>query len=208
VKYHMFIDESGDLGSQSNYFVLAALTVKDPLPLDRIIKNMRRNKFKKQLKDAQEIKANSSSPELIKYMLTQLNGVTDAKVSYIILEKERCYSPYLLGDKHKLYNFVAGKLAERIILEDADLSVRIDKSKGKQILRDDFNKYFEKKINDKSTLRKIEIYHSYSHAWTGLQFADVLAWSKFQKVEHKNREFMDVLNIEKEVHSVWYYKSE
>jgi hypothetical protein len=45
----MFIDESGDLGSQSNYFVLAALTVKDPLPLDRIIRNMRRNKFKKQL---------------------------------------------------------------------------------------------------------------------------------------------------------------
>jgi hypothetical protein len=52
----MFIDESGDLGSQSDYFVLAALTVKDPFPLDRIIKNMRRNKFKKQLKDAQKIK--------------------------------------------------------------------------------------------------------------------------------------------------------
>ncbi len=204
----MFIDESGDLGSQSDYFVLAGLTVKDPLPLDRIIKNMRRNKFKKQLKDAQEIKANSSSPELIKYMLTQLNTVPDARVSYIILEKERCYSSYLLNDKHKLYNFVAGKLAEHIILEDADLSVRTDKSKGKQILRDDFNNYFEKKINDKSTLRKIEMYHSYSHAWTGLQFADVLAWSKFQKVEHKNREFMDVLKIEKEVHSVWYYKSE
>lgn len=204
----MFIDESGDLGSQSDYFVLAALTVKDPLLLDRIIKNMRRNKFKKQLENAQEIKANSSSPELIKYMLMQLNTVPDAKVSYIILEKERCYSLYLLNDKHKLYNFVAGKLAEHIIFEDADLSVRIDKSKGKQILRDDFNNYFERKINEKSTLRKIEIYHSYSHAWTGLQFADVLAWSQFQKVEHKNREFMDMLKIEKEVYSVWYYKSE
>jgi hypothetical protein len=204
----MFIDESGDLGSQSDYFVLAALTVKDPLLLDRIIKNMRRNKFKKQLKDAQEIKANSSSPELINYMLTQLNTVPDAKVCYIILDKESCYSPYLLNDKHKLYNYVAGKLAEHIILEDADLSVRIDKSKGKQILRDDFNNYFEKKINEKSTLRKIEIYHSYSHAWTGIQFADVLAWSQFQKVEHGNGEFMDILKIEQEVYSVWYKKSD
>lgn len=36
----MFIDESGDLGKQSNYFILAALTVKDPLPLDRVIKKI------------------------------------------------------------------------------------------------------------------------------------------------------------------------
>lgn len=200
----MFIDESGDLGKQSNYFVLAALTVKDPLPLDRIIKNMRRNKFKKQLKNASEVKANRSSPELIKFMLKQLNTVPNVKVCYIILSKERCYSSYLLSDKHKLYNFVAGRLAEHTILEDVDLSVRIDKSKGKQILRDDFNNYFEKKINEKSTLRKIEIYHSYSHSWAGLQFADVLAWSKFQKIEHKNKEFIDLLEIEKEVYPVWY----
>lgn len=120
-------------------------------------------------------------------MLKQLNTIPDAKVCYIVLKKERCYSSYLLSDKHKLYNFVAGKLAEHTILEDVDLLVRIDKSKGKQILRDDFNNYVEKKINEKSTLRKIEIYHSYSHAWAGLQFADVLAWSKFQKVEHKTK---------------------
>jgi len=202
----MFIDESGDLGKQSKYFVLAALTVADTLPLDRIIKNMRRNKFKKQLKGVKEIKANSSSAELIKYTLRQLNTIPDAKVSYIILEKQKCYSSYLLSDKHKLYNFVAGKLAEHIILDNVDLVVRIDKSKGKQILRDDFNNYFEKKLNGNSKLKNIEIYHSYSHAWNGIQFADVLAWSKFQKVEHKKHEFMDMLEIKREVYRVWDYK--
>lgn len=169
---------------------------------------MRRQKFKKQLISAPEIKANSSSPELIKYMIKQLNNVEDVKVFYIILEKERCYSSYLLNDKHKLYNYVAGKLAEHIILEDADLLVRIDKSKGKQILRDDFNNYFELKLNCSSTLRKIEIHHSYSHSWNGLQFADILAWSKFQKVEHENSEYIDLLEIEKEVYYVWSYKSD
>lgn len=137
-------------------------------------------------------------------MLKQLNTVPDERVCYIVLKKERCYSSYLLSDKHKLYNFVAGKLAEHTILEEIDLSVRIDKSKGKQILREDFNNYFEKKINEKSTLRKIEICHSYSHAWAGLQFADILAGSKFQKIEHENKEFIDLLEIEKEVHLVWY----
>ena len=48
---YMYIDESGDLGIKgSKYLVLSALLVDKPEYLDRIIKNMRRNKFKKQLK--------------------------------------------------------------------------------------------------------------------------------------------------------------
>nr|WP_129582640.1 DUF3800 domain-containing protein [Methanolobus psychrotolerans] len=66
---YMYIDESGDLGSQSKYLILSALVVKDESSLDRIIKNMRRNKFKRELSKAKEIKANSSSPELISFML-------------------------------------------------------------------------------------------------------------------------------------------
>ncbi|NOR48774.1 MAG: hypothetical protein GQ533_12155 [Methanosarcinaceae archaeon] len=69
---YIFIDESGDLGSQSKYLILSALVVKSPDKLDRIIKNMRRYKFKKQLRKASEIKANSSSPKLVKYALKKL----------------------------------------------------------------------------------------------------------------------------------------
>ena len=49
---YMYIDESGDLGTKqgsSKFLVLSALVVDDPRELDRIIKNMRRNKFKKEL---------------------------------------------------------------------------------------------------------------------------------------------------------------
>lgn len=49
----------------------------------------------------------------------------------------------------------------------------------------------------------IEIHHSYSHSWSGLQFADILAWSAFQKVEHGNSEYIDMLKVEKEVFEVW-----
>ena len=47
---YMYIDESGDLGDNdgcSKYLVISALLIKNPNKLDRIIKNMRRNKFKK-----------------------------------------------------------------------------------------------------------------------------------------------------------------
>ena len=200
---YIFIDESGDLGSQSKYLILSALVVKSPDKLDRIIKNMRRYKFKKQLRKAKEIKANKSSQELIKHMLTKLNDLNDAKVFFIILEKEKCYSNYLNSNKHKLYNFVAGKLATNIALDAGNAIVRIDKSKGKQVLRDDFNHYFEKRLKENSSIEKVAIHHSDSNAWSGLQFADVLSWSAFQKMEHSNSEYINVLKISTEAYEVW-----
>lgn len=202
----MYIDESGDLGVRegcSKYLVISALLVKNPKELDRIIKNMRRNKFKKELKKANEIKANKSSKRLIKHMLTELNKIKDKKVFYIIFDKKKLHSEFLKNNKHKQYNFVAGKLARNIVLEEeADIEVRIDKSKGKQLLREDFNKYFEKNLREKSSIRNIKIFHSYSHAWAGLQFADVLAWSAYQKVSSNNPEYIQLID-DQEAYSMW-----
>ena len=140
---YVFIDESGDLGMKgSKYLVLAALIVNDFRFLDRIIKNMRRNKFRKELHNAQEIKANSSSEHVIKHMLFKLNEDQKAKIFYIVLEKKKIISEYLKNNKNKLYNFVAGKLAKNITLSDQIVEIRIDKSKGKQLLQYDFNNYF------------------------------------------------------------------
>ena len=50
---YIYIDESGDLGTKegsSHFLILTALIVDKPEELNRIIKNMRRNKFKKELK--------------------------------------------------------------------------------------------------------------------------------------------------------------
>ena len=200
---YIFIDESGDLGLRgSKYFVLSALMVKDYSFLDRIIKNMRRHKFKKELHKASEIKANKSSNELRRYMLEKLNEVEGARVLYSILEKKQLYSEYLKDDKHKLYNYVAGNLAKKIVLDDVDVEVKIDKSKGKQILRDDFNEYFEKCLKEGSIINKATVYHSNSQNWSGLQFADILAWACFQKFEHNNSEFIDLVQ-KKKIYHVW-----
>ena len=80
---HMYIDESGDLGEKgSKYMILAALIVEEPRNLDRIIKNMRRNKFKRELRKVVEIKADKSSDAVIKYMLQKLNDVKGAKAFF------------------------------------------------------------------------------------------------------------------------------
>lgn len=201
---YMYIDESGDLGLHgSKYLVLSALLVDTPAELDRIIKNMRRNKFRKQLKKAHEIKANKSSDEIRRYMLKKLNEVKGARVFYIVLEKKKIFSDYLKNDKNKLYNYVAGKLAKQISLNEIDIEIRVDKSKGKQLLREDFDRYFSHDLKRHAGVRKIAIHHSYSHSWSGLQFADMLAWACFQKFEHNNSEYIDLISIEQEVYHVW-----
>jgi len=197
---YVYIDESGDLGAAgSKYLVLSALVVSDYNCLDRIIKNMRRNKFKKELSKAAEIKACHSSREVILHMLRKISETSGAKVMYVVLEKKRIYSEYLKSDKNKLYNYVAGKLARNLDTKD-DLDIRIDKSKGKQLLQQDFNNYFRKIL---ASSARIAISHSHSHAWAGLQFADVLAWACFQKFEHNDSSFVDEVKIEQEVYHVW-----
>ena len=147
----MYIDESGDLGfnkRSSRFIVVSALVVEDPTDLDRIIKNMRRNKFRKELKKMEELKAYKLYNKIIVYMLKKLNSVPGAKVFHIILEKKKVFSKYLKGDKHKLYNFIAGKLAKNILMNDMDIEIKIDKSKGSILLQKDFNDYFKKMLEE------------------------------------------------------------
>jgi hypothetical protein len=203
VKY-IFIDESGDLGlhfKSSRYLILAALIIDEPKKLNRIIRNMRRNKFKRELKGASEIKANSSSTEVRLHLLKQL-GPTNGKVVYMILEKKRVYSEYLQKNKDKLYNFVAGRLARNMNIPDGQIIVRIDKSKGKQLLQQDFNQYFESSLNE-IDIHDVKIFHSDSASWSGLQIADMLAWSCFQRYEYGNSTYVNAVKLSQEFYEVW-----
>jgi len=203
---YIYIDESGDLGTKcgsSKFLVLTALEIIDFKELDRIIKNMRRNKFKKELKKANEIKANSSSSAVILYMLKKLNEVSGAKIYHIALDKSKLYSKYLKEEKHKLYNFVAGKLAKNLSCDNSNFEIKIDKSKGNLFLQEDFNKYFEKRLKEGNSNIKCKIEHSYSHSWSGLQFADILAWACFQKFEYDNEKYLNEIKIEQEVYQIW-----
>ncbi len=197
-KQYIYIDESGDLGlseRSSKVLIISALITDDPLQLDRIIKNARRYKFNKELRKAKEIKFNKSSNELKEYLIKKLNETTGCQGIHCILDKGMLYSKYLRGNKHKLYNFVAGSLANAIILESDDVEVRIDKSKGKYVLRTDFNHYFESKLRIGSRVGKISISHSHSENFGGIQLADILSGSAFQKFNNANSLYIDMIDL-------------
>lgn len=203
----MYIDESGDLGEAgSKYIIISALIVRDFHPLDRIIKNMRRHKFKKELKKAKEIKANKSSKAVRYHMMKKLNEVEFKTIKCIVLDKEKMYGRFTVDDKHKLYDYITGKLAEYLKLPRAHVVVRIDKSKGKQILRDNFDRYFSRKLKNFSFVNRVDCHHSYSHSWSGLQFTDMIAWACFQKYEHNDISFIDLIE-DIEIFEIWKYET-
>ncbi|MCB9370090.1 DUF3800 domain-containing protein [Candidatus Woesearchaeota archaeon] len=204
----MYVDESGDLGfgkkGSSRYFVISALLIDDCKEPERLVKNMRRNKFKKELRKSNELKANNSSDKLRHYVLSKINEFKGIQIFHIVLDKTEVRSPYLKDNKNKLYNFVAGKLAKNILMKDADLLVIIDKSKGKKILRIDFDRYFRTKLLEGETAGDCTISHGYSHNFAGLQMVDFLAWSVFRKYEYKDLDFNKNITVEQEVFSVWF----
>lgn len=195
---YLYIDESGDLGfsqGSSEVLVISALLVNDNRRLNKIIRNLRRYKYKSDLSGATELKANSSSLALRRSMIEKLNEIEDASAFHLILIKKRLHNDDLKEHKDKLYNYIAGILADSIIIDGDDIEVRIDKSKGKQFLRNDFNQYFEKHLRKDSAIGTLRIYHSLSESFSGLQFADFLAWSVFQKYNRHNCEYTDLFKF-------------
>ena len=198
----IYIDESGDLGLKgSKHLVLAALAVDEPKPLDKIIKRTRR-RFKKELRGASELKANKSSDEIRLYLLKQVNTLENAGVFFIVLEKRKLVSDYLKNNKHKLYNYVAGRLAGYLPPGGSEVHIRIDRSKGRQVLEQDFNDYFLSRLRQ-GTNSRITIKHSDSQNWAGLQIVDFLAWDCFQKFERGNGSFLELVQIQNEAYYVW-----
>jgi len=185
---YFIIDESGDLGKHgSKYFIILGILIKNEKELERIIKNLRRNKFKKKLANIREIKGVDCSSALIKQILRKVNNL-NVETYCIILDKDK----FPIENKNNVYDYLAGLLAEQIEL-NSPLIVRIDKSKINNKDIGKFNELFREKLNIGNKL-KVEIYHSLSHKYKSIQVVDVLAWSYFQKFERNNPEFVDLIH--------------
>ena len=68
----------------------------------------------------------------------------------------------------------------------------MDRSKGKHEDIRIFNERFSSSLNNPNDYL-INITHGNSIKERGLQIADLVAWSVFQSLEHKNFEFVDLI---------------
>lgn len=204
----VFIDESGDPGEHgSKFLVIAALWVKDPVILERLMKKIRRKKpYDRFLKKTSELHASSSSDEFRRYVLEEIAKCDGINAYAVVLEKSKVYSSFLKTNKHKLYNYVSGDLVSKWDISGRHLIIRIDKSKGKQVLQEDFNRYVTDRVQRAGCLITSEIHHSYSQSWHGLQFVDFVAWAVFHWKESGDATFYELIQNMTGIGHVWEKK--
>lgn len=88
----IYLDESGSIvnglvanaSESAPYFVLAALVLREDLPIKRCIKDIRRKKIKKRYKQTSELKFNDSD-DVIRRRILECIGRTNNDIGYAIL---------------------------------------------------------------------------------------------------------------------------
>ena len=118
-------------------------------------------------------------------IIVKLNKI-DNKVFAIVFEKSNIYKLDFQNDINILYDILASKLANLIEINDKTVII-VDKNKN-QIQIKNFNEVFKKNLNNLKN-HPISFIHANSINYKGLQIADLLSWSIYQKYENKNDAF-------------------
>lgn len=187
---YIYIDESGDLGSKcfsSRYFVFAGIMVSNPKKLDNLIKNTYR-KFRK-IRDMNEIKGTTTPDYVIKDIFKRLNNV-DSQDFIVVFDKQNMYKIGYDSNVNLLYDILASQLAKLINIDEKTI-IFMDKAKSKNQIDNFNNRFSDNLLNLKNY--PVEIKHVNSVNFKGLQIADLISWSSFQVVEHKNTEFIKIV---------------
>jgi hypothetical protein len=203
---YIFLDESGELGfksSSSKYFVITLLLCDEGEIhlLRRIMKRVREKIIKKKIKKYPELKGNNSN-DAIRTEVLQRFMKTNSEIFVIILEKSKVYE-YLKEKKDKLYNYISNLILNECSFDTSSVCLIVDKSKSNRSLREDFDNYIRRKLNEKNHLDKLIIRHENSRNEECLQVLDFISWAIFRNYEHKDSRFMEMIKdkvvIKKEV---------
>lgn len=195
---YIFLDESGDLGfsgKSSKWFSVTIAIVKDERSLERVVKKVWKS-LRKKHKHIGELHASHEKDLTRIKMLKLLSTLDDLKIMSVVLNKNKVYLN-LRTQKVYLYNFAANLVLDRIynkeilhINETIDLVA--DRKDTKKSLTENFVQHLTKSMNGRSVkMFKIRLHASYENK--SLQAVDFLSWAIYQKYEHKNMCFYEII---------------
>lgn len=197
----IFLDESGDLGfspqkSNSQYFIITVLFVKDKKPFEKIVKKVHAG-LRKHVKriGGGVLHAVKEKPATRKRVLT-LTSTVDCSVMTIYLNKSKVYSN-LQDEKHVLYNYVVNILLDRIMTRKyLDTSKPINliaaKRETNRFLNDNFSNYLRKQVKQNHNV-DLTVDIKYPSQEKSLQVVDFICWSVFRKYEFKDSEYYNLV---------------
>lgn len=188
------IDESGNSGQGGGrYFVIAAIQADNPKRLKNIAKRFCVNCGMKEIKGS-----------LLKFperqaLLNSLNRVQDYRVSYLVLDKHHFYRKDMFG-QNVLFNYLASFVCEDLLKQSqSDVTLCFDNRTVRTASKYSLPDYLKTKLLEWNIMNNIEVCFYESHSHRGIQIADLVANTIFQRYTYGKDHFYKQLNIRKSI---------
>ncbi|MBI4412548.1 MAG: DUF3800 domain-containing protein [Deltaproteobacteria bacterium] len=207
--WFLYLDESGDLGfdfvnkKPSKFFTITILALRGNENHRKLIQAVKKtlarkiNPKGKRSRIAAELKGTETTLEVKKYFYNLVESTPFAIYS-LTLNKRRVYEK-LIGNKARIYNFIARQVLDKLPFENAESRVYlyIDKSKNQREIRE-FNGYITSQLAGRlEPSVPLDIFHRDSKEIKPLQAVDLFSWGIFRKYEKRDTEWYDVFAMKK-----------
>jgi hypothetical protein len=199
---YIFLDESGDLGfnlnksGTSENFIITFFVIKNKKPFDNIVKKTLAKMNKVERKSLQGVlHSYKLLPRRRKKILKSILEY-DFKLMVIRLNKSKVYT-HLHNEKQVVYNYITNILLNRILdkkLIDTDQKVNLIASRREtnKFLNSNFKNYLKNKTQKNHSV-DIDINIALSNKEKCLQIVDLISWSYFRHVEHKDSSYYNII---------------
>lgn len=198
-EHYMYFDESGNLGKQDRFFVIACIITKNPKELNNIMKKTLleiKKRYSGTKWNGHELKANSCKP-WIKEIIYKAIVTKGIEISYIVADKiwieER-----LKEDKNCLYNYLLSLLLDNFknIFRNKRVNLILDNKSIKVKSLNSFEEYIKIHLNYRYSLNtdiKVEYRDSAAKNAYNIQAADYVANAIFSYYEYGYDRYYKIL---------------
>lgn len=195
----LFIDESGNLGKQGRYFVIALIETCNSKKLHRDVKKTLlriKTQFPKTKKGSHEIKATHANGISKDFFIRNVYS-NDTKISYIVLDKNNL-EPRFLEDKNRAYNYLLKLLLDNLGFKRGEsFFIGLDNKTVKVSSLNSFEDYINIHFNYELCINaKIKVMYIDSDSGCGysVQAADYVASFIWAKYEYGDVYYYNMLN--------------
>lgn len=188
----LYIDESGNLGKQGDFFVIAVLVTKNGKRIKNLVKRYcAENKI-------EEMKSRGMSVQHKESFLQAINKNPDHYFSYVCLRKSALENKKLYEDKNVLFNFILSHVLKKIVKRhtEEDIHVCIDNRTQKVSSLNSLSDYIKAKaLGEWGYNKEFSLKYCDSKEVKLVQVADVAAGTILERYKRKRMMSYPLLTI-------------
>jgi len=187
--HHAYIDEAGNIvpTRQGSFFVMTALCIDNPRIIQRIVRKAHHRLGSS--KGQGELKAKKARGKLVMELLEEL---AERNVEIFAMITDHRLHGWMHSDPEQLYREVAARLVRKLCVHYPRIEITLDKRYTNRRQRDLLEMAIRDELTDLSR-KMILIRQEDSQHVRELQAADFVAWALYQKYEHGNDSFYQLI---------------